>query len=55
MEIALSILAFLLGTVVGSFLNVCIYRLPEKKSIISPGSHCPHFIPLLNGMTTSLC
>ena len=42
MEIALSILAFLLGTVVGSFLNVCIYRLPEKKSIISPGSHCPH-------------
>ena len=42
MEIVLNIFIFFLGTIVGSFLNVCIYRLPEKKSIISPGSHCPH-------------
>lgn len=34
-------IAFVFGTVVGSFLNVCIYRLPEGKSIVSPGSHCP--------------
>ncbi|MFC2074674.1 prepilin peptidase [Bdellovibrionota bacterium] len=33
--------AVLFGLVMGSFGNVCIYRLPEKKSIIRPGSHCP--------------
>lgn len=37
-----SILIFFLGTVLGSFLNVCIYRLPRKESIVWPGSHCPH-------------
>src|SRR5687768_17095536 len=31
----------LLGLVVGSFLNVCIYRIPLKESIVHPGSHCP--------------
>ncbi len=31
---------FAIGTVVGSFLNVCIYRLPYQKSVIWPGSHC---------------
>lgn len=31
---------FLLGTVVGSFLNVCIYRIPWQKSVIWPGSIC---------------
>jgi len=34
------ILAFVLGAVVGSFLNVCIYRIPAGQSIIHPGSHC---------------
>jgi len=32
---------FLFGLVIGSFLNVCITRIPEDISIISPGSRCP--------------
>ncbi len=35
-------IALILGAVLGSFLNVCIYRLPREESIIWPGSHCPH-------------
>jgi leader peptidase (prepilin peptidase)/N-methyltransferase len=35
------ILAFIFGSIVGSFLNVCIYRMPEAKSVVWPGSHCP--------------
>jgi leader peptidase (prepilin peptidase)/N-methyltransferase len=34
--------SFLFGLVVGSFLSVCIYRLPEHKSIITPPSSCPN-------------
>lgn len=30
-----------LGLIVGSFLNVCIHRLPRGESLIQPGSHCP--------------
>ena len=33
--------ALALGCVVGSFLNVCIYRMPRDRSIVSPPSHCP--------------
>lgn len=33
--------AAVLGALVGSFLNVCIYRLPRGESIVWPGSHCP--------------
>lgn len=32
---------FFIGASIGSFLNVCIYRLPLKQSIVSPPSHCP--------------
>jgi len=32
---------FIMGAIIGSFLNVCIYRLPKNESIISPPSHCP--------------
>lgn len=36
-----SIMAMLLGAAVGSFLNVCIYRLPRRESLAWPASHCP--------------
>lgn len=38
----LSFFAFILGASVGSFLNVCIFRMPAETSIIKPGSRCPH-------------
>jgi leader peptidase (prepilin peptidase)/N-methyltransferase len=34
------LIAFGFGAIVGSFLNVCIYRIPAEKSVITPGSHC---------------
>jgi leader peptidase (prepilin peptidase)/N-methyltransferase len=37
-----SVVFFVFGSMVGSFLNVCIHRLPLGESIVSPPSHCPH-------------
>ncbi len=43
----MSCLAFVFGAAVGSFLNVCIFRIPSKTSIIKPASRCPHcLVPL---------
>ncbi len=33
---------FIIGAVIGSFLNVCMHRLPAKQSLITPASQCPH-------------
>jgi leader peptidase (prepilin peptidase)/N-methyltransferase len=34
--------SIIFGAIVGSFLNVCIHRVPKGESIVAPGSHCPH-------------
>jgi len=34
-------MAFIFGACIGSFLNVCISRMPDSESIVSPGSKCP--------------
>jgi leader peptidase (prepilin peptidase)/N-methyltransferase len=35
-----SVLVFITGLIIGSFLNVCIYRIPKGESIVFPPSHC---------------
>lgn len=39
-DIAIYILVFLYGIVIGSFLNVCIYRIPKGEDIVKTSSHC---------------
>lgn len=51
------IFLFIAGASIGSFINVCIYRIPQNFSIVRPGSYCPeckseiafyHNIPLIS-------
>jgi leader peptidase (prepilin peptidase) / N-methyltransferase len=49
--------AFVFGAIVGSFLNVCIWRLPRGESLAHPPSHCPacnHRLSLLPDMVPLL-
>jgi leader peptidase (prepilin peptidase)/N-methyltransferase len=41
-QLYFSIVAFIFGAVVGSFLNVCICRMPKDESVVAPPSHCPN-------------
>ena len=41
MDLIVECALFILGLVFGSFLNVCISRIPRDQSIVTPGSHCP--------------
>ena len=40
MQLIIILYILIFGLVIGCFLNVCIYRIPTKQSIISPPSHC---------------
>jgi leader peptidase (prepilin peptidase) / N-methyltransferase len=40
-QITVAFFFFVLGAVSGSFVNVLIWRLPRRESIVFPGSHCP--------------
>lgn len=37
---SLYVIVFLYGIVIGSFLNVCIYRIPKEENLVTVGSHC---------------
>lgn len=38
----MTLLILIYGLLIGSFLNVCIYRIPKEESIAFPSSHCPN-------------
>jgi leader peptidase (prepilin peptidase)/N-methyltransferase len=42
LQLYLDFMVFAFGAVIGSFLNVCVHRMPLDQSIVTPPSHCPH-------------
>lgn len=42
LQLYIDSVVFVFGAVIGSFLNVCIHRMPLDQSIVTPPSHCPH-------------
>jgi len=42
LQLYVDCVVFAFGAVIGSFLNVCVYRMPLEQSIVTPPSHCPH-------------
>ncbi len=48
MDNLIAVFIFIFGAIVGSFLNVCIVRLPHQKSIVVPNSHCVHCKQLIS-------
>ncbi len=42
MDVLKPLASFILGLILGSFLNVCAYRLPREESIVRPRSRCPN-------------
>ena len=41
MDAAVIVFAFVLGALIGSFLNVVLWRVPRGESVVRPPSHCP--------------
>lgn len=46
----ITLITFIMGICLGSFFNVCIYRIPRRQSIVNPPSHCTHCGTRLNAL-----